>query len=225
MILFFFFFLIKREKEPQFYCIPLGITFNPMQHLIAQYLFQNKHCTLPGLGTLSVVTKNAASDFVNKQILPPIPAITFSSEENDAEGFVNYVAANEHKNYGESIEEVNDYVGLLKQGKPINGVGQFLVDASGNIEFKAAEINSNLLQAVRAERVIHPEAEHVMLVGDKETTNTQMTEYYTEDPVIKDGWWIWAIVLGVIGITAIFIYLNDSNSNDLFGSAINISNL
>ena len=196
-----------------------------MQQLIAQYLFHNKNCSLPGLGTLSVETSNASSDFVNKQILPPVPSITFSPLDSDADDFVNYIATNEHKSYGESMDQVNHYVSLLKQGQLINGVGQFLVDASGNIEFKAAEINSNLLLAVKAERVIHPEAEHNMLVGDKETTNTQMTEYYTEETVVKDRWWIWAIVLGIAGIAAILIYLNDSNSNDLFGSAINISNL
>ena len=196
-----------------------------MQQLIAQYLFHNKNCSLPGLGTLSVETSNASSDFVNKQILPPVPSIIFSPLESDVDDFVNYIATNEHKSYGESMDQVNHYVSLLKQGQLINGVGQFLVDASGNIEFKAAEINSNLLLAVKAERVIHPEAEHNMLVGDKETTNTQMTEYYTEETVVKDRWWIWAIVLGIAGIAAILIYLNDSNSNDLFGSAINISNL
>ena len=196
-----------------------------MQHLIAQYLFQNKHCSLPGLGTLSVVTKNAASDFVHKQILSPVPSIIFSPEEADADGFANYVAANENKSYGESSLEINHFVSLLKQGHHLNGIGQFFVDASGNIEFTADEINSNLLQPVKAERVIHPEAEHIMLVGDKETTNTQMTEYYSEETVIRDRWWIWAIVLGFIGIAAILIYLNDSNSNSLFGSATNILNV
>lgn len=196
-----------------------------MQHLIAQYLFHNKHCSLPGLGTLAVETSNASSDFVNKQILPPVPSIVFSAGETGTGGFANYVAAKENKSYGESMELVKDYVSLLKKGKHINGVGQFHVDASGNIEFRAAEINANLLQPVKAERVIHPEAEHIMLVGDKETTNTQMTEYYSEEPVPKDRWWIPAIVLGILGIAVIVIYLNDSSSNKLFGIATNISKL
>lgn len=196
-----------------------------MQQLIAQYLFNNKHCSLPGLGTLSVVTKNAASDFVNKQLLSPIPAVSFSPEETDADGFVNYVATKENTTFGESSLQVNDYIKLLKQGKHIKGIGQFFVNASGSIEFKTDEILPGLLQPVKAERVIHPEAEHQILVGDKETTNTQMTEFFNEEPLIKDRWWIWAIVLGAIGIAAILIYLNDSSSNNLFGIATNISKL
>jgi hypothetical protein len=45
-----------------------------------------------------------------------------------------------------------------------------------------------------------------MLVGDKETTTTQMTEYFTDAPEATDKWWIWAIVLGVIGIGVLFFH-------------------
>jgi len=65
------------------------------------------------------------------------------------------------------------------------------------------------LQPVKAVRVIHPEAEHQILVGDKETTNTVMNEYFSEVPVKKSRWWIWAIVLGIAALIAILLYLNN----------------
>jgi len=45
-----------------------------------------------------------------------------------------------------------------------------------------------------------------MTVGDIETTNTAMQEYYDETLVIaKDYWWVWAIVITVA--SAILIWL------------------
>ena len=50
-----------------------------------------------------------------------------------------------------------------------------------------------------------------MLVGDKETTTTEMTEFLAEKIAPQDKWWIWAILLGLIGISIIvFYYLIDN---------------
>ena len=43
-----------------------------MQHLIASYLFQNKYCALPGIGTLSLTAGKAATDLLD---WAPDPAI------------------------------------------------------------------------------------------------------------------------------------------------------
>ena len=54
-----------------------------------------------------------------------------------------------------------------------------------------------------------------MLVGDKKTTNVEMTEYLNEEAsvVSPDRWYIWAIVLGLIGVgvLAMYVYQNDWN--------------
>ena len=97
----------------------------------------------------------------------------------------------------------------------------FFVDASGKINFKPEELPAAFTQTVFAERVIHPDAEHHILVGDKETTNTVMTELLAPKSEIKDRWWIWAIVLGLIGIAAIVFYFTAFNGTTAFGSAIN----
>ena len=81
---------------------------------------------------------------------------------------------------------------------------------------------SAFFQSVVAERVIHPQAEHQILVGDKETTNTVMTEFLTEKPEVRDRWWIWAIVLGAIGLLILLIYFTGANGTSPFGNAIKI---
>jgi len=59
-----------------------------------------------------------------------------------------------------------------------------------------------------------------LLVGDKKTTNVEMTEFLNEEAsVIKpDRWWIWAIVLGLIGIGLLAIYFNQNGWNLLGNS-------
>ena len=73
---------------------------------------------------------------------------------------------------------------------------------------------------MEAERVIHPQAEHSILVGDKETTNTVMTDYFNEEPVVKDRWWIWAIVLGLAALAILLFYFNDADASSFFGNAV-----
>jgi hypothetical protein len=79
------------------------------------------------------------------------------------------------------------------------------------------------LQPVKAERVIHPEAEHQILVGDKETTNTLMTEYFSEEVhVKKNRWWIWAIILCLVALIIILLYLNNAGLLSMAGNAMPI---
>ena len=191
-----------------------------MQQFITAYLFQNKICPLPGLGTLAIVTKPSESDFIHKQILAPVPTIQFSEAETSTTDLVNYISVKESYTNSEAETALHNFSAELKSGKAVEGVGKFSVNTSGNIVFEAEPLPAYFTPAIHAERVIHPEADHNILVGDKETTAAVMTEYYAEEPVKKDRWWIWAIVLAAIAIAVIVIYVNDKNSSAVFGNAI-----
>ncbi|MEI9959160.1 MAG: hypothetical protein WDM90_23255 [Ferruginibacter sp.] len=103
----------------------------------------------------------------------------------------------------------------------LESLGSFFVDDSGKINFKQEELPAVFMQPVFAERVIHPDAEHNILVGDKETTNTVMTELLAPKSETKDRWWVWAVVLSVIGLTALVVYFTSFNGTSSFGNAIN----
>ena len=196
-----------------------------MLELISSYLFLHKSCPLPGIGTLLIVDLPAVTDFTNKKISAPRPHISFRTEEIDLEGLLAYVSINTTTDKGQTETTImrfcEDLKNDLTQKKhaSLPEIGEWNVDDSGQLNFKPAELLPDFLPTVHAERVIHPDAEHSILVGDKETTNTQMTEYYTEEPVKKDRWWIWAIILGTIGVLTILIYINDSDSSSVFGNA------
>jgi hypothetical protein len=195
-----------------------------MHRLIASYLFQNKTCPLPGLGTLSVVTGKAELDFLNTTIKAPAPRIVFEAKEADGSNLLEYIAAKTDSTVMQTIERLAHFCNSLKAATIANhpatldGVGNFFTDSSGKINFKSTQLPAALLPPAKAERVVHPQAEHQILVGDKETTNTLMTEYYNEVPAVKSRWWIWAVALAAIAAIGILIYLNSDSASSMFGN-------
>ncbi len=183
-----------------------------MHQLIATYLFQHKQCPLLNYGHLFIKTSTAEPNFINKQIDAPQQSIHFSNQEIDSIGFIEYVASQKNILLQNAKEDVEHFTQLFfsSQQNNLKGIGLFTTQ-NGSINFEADDVNSLLTQPANAERVIHQSAEHSMLVGDKETTTTEMTEYFAETIAPQDKWWIWAITLGLIGISVIvFYYLIDN---------------
>ncbi|MBL0056330.1 MAG: hypothetical protein IPP31_09045 [Chitinophagaceae bacterium] len=183
-----------------------------MEQLIASYLFLKKKCPLTGLGTLSINPSASITDFSNKLIYPPTPVIQFSGNETDTSELVEYLA----RRSGSSVDSAGErYQAFCQRIKtmasdnglaPWKGVGVFQTDESGNTRFQPEALPAEYDQPVTANRVIHPEATHQILVGDKETTNVVMAEYFSEKPVARERWWIWALVLALAGMAVIAYY-------------------
>lgn len=200
-----------------------------MHHLIASYLFQYKSCPLPGLGTLLIQNGTATSDFLNKIYKAPAPTIVYENNETDASSLIDYIVEKTQCTVNQAIENLSRFCNNLKgttilnQPATLYAVGDFFTDESGKILFKPKDLPGVFLPPVKAERVIHPQAEHNILVGDKETTNTVMNEYYSETAIVKDRWWIWAIVLGIIGLVTILIYFSNTNLSSMAGNAMHVN--
>ena len=118
---------------------------------------------------------------------------------------------NEFSAISELMRKKLDEEGSIK----LAGIGDFYKESDGSIRFEPILLNSVFVQPVSAVRIIRQDAEHNMLVGDKKTTNVEMTEYLNEEAsvVSPDRWYIWAIVLGLIGVgvLAMYVYQNDWN--------------
>ena len=183
-----------------------------MDYLIAPTLFQNKTCRLPGIGTLNIVTASAETDFINTQIRAPLPSVVFIAELEDTDVYNEFTALSE------LIKKDLDEKGMVT----LKGVGDFLKNKEGSIDFLPQPLPRLFTPPVVAERIIRQHAEHAMLVGDKETTNKVMSEYFVEDEAEEkpatNRWWIWAIVLGVIGAAILALYILQNGFN-LLGNA------
>jgi hypothetical protein len=197
-----------------------------MQELIASYLFQEKSTSLPGIGSLTLHNSGAVTDFTNKKILAPHPVIHFENNETGSGSLLEFISKKNNCNLPEAAADLDSFCVHLKKemasdsGAKLEGVGDLFINPAGEIVFRQVEIPSEFLQPVQADWVIHQASEHAMRVGDKEVTNTEMSEYYNLEPAAKEHWWIWAIILGIAGIAAILIYLGDANAPGIFGNAV-----
>lgn len=185
-----------------------------MEYLIAPILFKKRSCRLPGIGTLSVKNHPASYNITAAVIKAPEPFISFSpAKENDDNVFNEFTALSE------LIRKDIDEKGTVT----IKGVGEFIKRESGEIDFLPLQTDPLFMPEVTAIRVIRQNAEHTMLVGDKETTNTQMTGYFVDAEEaampVKDRWWIWAIVMLTIGLAVIGLYLLQNGCN-LLGNVV-----
>ena len=188
-----------------------------MEELISVYLFQNKTCPLPGVGSLSIGDRTASYVLGEKQLHPPLPYISWSPAERSADDFIHYVSVSENITSEEAKRKIDNYCTKIRNldayaESEIPFAGKFYIDAEGALVFKQIHFNEAFLPPVPAERIIHPEATHAIIVGDKEINSALMTEYYSEAvPPDKDRWWIWALVITLIAMIAIVMHYQ-SNS-------------
>jgi hypothetical protein len=167
-----------------------------MYSMIAQSFFQKKICLLPGLGTLELLTQAAETDFVNGKINAPTQKITFEQQHKKDTIFNEFSAIS-----AVLLDEVN------KNGQvKIDGLGTFIKKGTA-ISFDAQKLNSEFNPAVTAIRVQRENVEHDILVGDKQTTNVIMSEFFADETkTTKVYWWIWAAVLAALAIGVIGYY-------------------
>jgi hypothetical protein len=178
-----------------------------MQELITSFLVQNKKCSLPGIGKFNILTKPAELDVANKRMLPPTEEISFSAKaEKNSEDLIKYLSFKKNILPSEALESLlqwctNTKEKINKGEKLIFGsLGNLQKNNSGNVIFQAEPLPT-FYKPVRAERVIHKDADHAILVGDKETTSSAMNQYLHEQEVEKNNAWkISSIVLLVIAL-------------------------
>lgn len=193
-----------------------------MQELIASYLLQYKKCPLPGVGSLCIRRKEAVILTGEKRIAAPLEEITFSNDELNADDLHDFIAAQKGISTDEAAYQLGRYCDSLNQLQgsdkaAIHGVGEFYRDADGSLGFTPVQISFGAADLL-AEKVIHPDKAHAILVGDTETTNVAMNEYYAEEePKAKSKWWIFALIIFAIAAGLIAYYLNDPAHTGSFG--------
>jgi nucleoid DNA-binding protein len=186
-----------------------------MFSLLNKYLVQQHSLALPGIGTFSFTNKPAESDFSNKQFLPPTQGIAFTAEKDTpARNLFTYISRQLGISEWEAVKSVNDFAydlnARLRAGQSVKweGVGSLTKENDGHLQFTPAMEQGGFFQPVVAEKVIREHAQHSMLVGDQERTNTQMAELLGEEaPARRSRWWILALILGLAGLTILLLHL------------------
>ena len=195
-----------------------------MEELIGQYLFQYKKCPLPELGVLSIITNKAVTMHQQNKLAPPMPAVEFNPDKMSPGRFITFIAAQKKITENEAAQLLKEYCNSLHELKfheevKLEHAGRFYIDASGILIFKSENFPEEFLPVVDIYPVTHPNVTHNITVGDNETTNHVMTEYYSDKPVLKkDTWWIWAIILMIVAAVLLFYYISTHKPSDNFGN-------
>lgn len=178
------------------------------------YLIQHKSVSIPGMGTIYIERTPAQSDFVNKQILPPSYHYRFDKYSDTPDrDFFPFLAVQQGIADYEAIRLYNDWARQFRDG--INKdhsqvwpqVGQFSLDESGEIVFEPKSQVNTFFQAIPAERVLRSNAKHTMIVGDKQLTNVEMTEFFSEEfQPQKRKWWLYAAIAALIALLVLGIH-------------------
>jgi hypothetical protein len=186
-----------------------------MYEVLNKYLMQHKIISIPGLGSLVAETIPAVNDFVNKQLLPVQIKFRYDKyfDAPDRE-FFSYLSHKKNIADFEAIKWYSEFAYELRhkirteEKAEWDGVGIFKKDIGGDIVFEPYPQQYELYSTVRAERVIHSDATHSILVGDKEKTNYEMTQLLSDEVhVEKESWWIYALILAAIGLIILFFHL------------------
>lgn len=185
-----------------------------MNELITSFLIQNKQCLLPGIGKFSLKRACAINDVAAKKILPPETEVVFSPNGMAiSERLPEYIAGKKSTTLDEAHKMIEEWTfdtkSKLSRGEGVSfpSLGT-LVMSDGKISFE--NVHPHLFSIVTAERVIHENDSHKVLVGDKETDSSAVKELIHPAENDSRKWWKAALILFLVGLVIlIFYFLSD----------------
>ena len=155
-----------------------------MFQVLNAYLFQHRSISIPGLGTIYLETHPAHVDVADRTIHPPVFRFRFDKyfDAPDAT-FFSYLAAQRNILDYEAIKWYSEFSfelrNRLRQEDEVvwEGVGTLRKDGSGNVLFEPVDSHLFFMQPAPTIRVSHQDAQHRLLVGDRERTSGEMNEW------------------------------------------------
>ena len=189
-----------------------------MYAILNKYLFLNKSIPLPGLGTICLESQAASIDASTRSILPPTYRFRFDKffDSPDKDLF-SYLSSQQNISDYEALRQYNDFAFSLRdrlnyfREAPWEGLGILKKDDMGEIQFESSIPNPSFLQPVPAEKVVRANAKHMLLVGDRERSNSEMSDWFAEEPVHGNRLWWLVALLG--GIAASLVIMTHFSSN------------
>ncbi len=180
-----------------------------MFDVLNAYLFQHRSISIPGLGTIYLETLPAAVDVAERTMLPPAYQFRFDKyfDAPDKE-FFSYIANQQNILDYEAIKWYSEFSFELRNriknedAVSWDGVGILKKDGAGNVLFEPAASPLQFLQPTPAMRVNRPNAQHSLLVGDRERTSEEMNELLNDDAYRRRrvAWWVIALVIAVVAL-------------------------
>lgn len=192
-----------------------------MYLILNRYLFLNKSIPVPGLGTICLDTQPAKIDASTRSMLPPVYRFRFDRyfDAPDKDLFA-YLSSQQQISDYEALRQYNDFAYSLRdrlnyfREASWEGLGILRKDDSGDIQFESTLSNPFFLSPVPAEKVVRANARHMLLVGDRERSNSEMSDWFAEEPVHGNRlWWLVALLGGIAAVLVIMIHFSNHGWN------------
>jgi hypothetical protein len=192
-----------------------------MYTILNRYLFLHKSIPIPGLGTICMESQAATIDASTRTIHPPVYRFRFDkfSDSPDKDLFA-YLSAQQKISDYEALRQYNDFAYSLRdrlnyfREAPWEGLGILKKDDMGDIHFESSILNPSFLQPVPAEKVVRTNAKHMLLVGDRECSSREMSDWFAEEPIHGNRlWWLVALIGGIAAALIILIHFSSSGWN------------
>lgn len=189
-----------------------------MYELLNEFASAQHEVSLPGIGVLGLERSPAKADFSEKMFYPPQEQWKFKQAITEDERFVQFVSHQTQVPMAMATEQVqmfcNYLIGEIKNTGEVSlpGIGILKKEENGAFHLESVVANNLLLKPIIAERVIRKDAEHKLLVGDKEKTNTEMAVLLNNDTEGNSyGWLSWAAAALIFAIGLILYQFATSN--------------
>jgi hypothetical protein len=185
------------------------IYIRAMWQVLNAYLFQHRSISIPGLGTIYLETMPANVDVAERTMQPPAYQFRFDKyfDAPDKEFFA-YIANQRNILDYEAIKWYNEFSfelrNRIRAEEQVNwdGVGVLKKDGSGGVLFEPVPAPLLFLQPTPAMRVSRQDAQHNLMVGDRERTSGEMNEWLHDHAHRRRrlSWWVIALILAVLAL-------------------------
>lgn len=191
----------------------MDLDHNHISGLLHDFFIQNGSLSLPGVGTFRLMRISAQVDFANRKMLPPSYTVRFDNR-NDAPSreLFDYIAMRTGTDDLEAVRMVNhfafDMKDRLQHGDQVEwkGFGTILPDRGSGFDFEPNRMTFDFTSEVEAQRVVHRDVEHTIVVGDEEKTNVEMLEILSEEggkPGLLSRFWFRALLIALAAVALI----------------------
>jgi hypothetical protein len=187
--------------------------------LLTKYLVQYKRVSIPHIGTFEIVQQSPQLLIADKTISGPVFITRYVHNDRVTEHQVRFIASCE-KTAKETLQEELSLFGKNLKSRieqsPFrwNGFGTLRYAASGLV-FDPQNIEFDSLKYVPARKVVRDNAQHTVLVGDRQMmSSTQITEPVKDIPQTKHTPALnltigWIILFVAILVIAYLLFVGD----------------
>ncbi len=176
-----------------------------MFSLLTKYLVQYGHVCIPHIGRFEIVQQSPLLEVADHRMQPPSFTTRYLKQDTVADhqfSYLNVAAGNfnarrELLNFGEELREA-----ARRHPVKWNGFGT-LRFASNELVFEPESLSISSLDFVPARKVMRENAQHQMLVGDREMSSQQVTDELNKFNSKRS--WVKIIAWTVLGLAILAI--------------------